>query len=191
MVAAALALLAFLLAFIRFGLGSARCPESLVIDEANAIGTTYLRADLLHEPRGRRSRPPLPVRGRCLEAVQPGNLEQSIRRSEKLHAELWSRGRHWKKHQGSIVVGLFIASANELIDLHTKRLAMRALNRLPGPIWAALDFVAIIATAVMGYHSGLSGARRSPAILAQVLAFSAVMPLDRRSRPAPRGIPAW
>lgn len=180
MVAATLALLAFLLAFT-FGLAASRFDvrRGLVIEEANAIGTTYLRADLLPEPHRAKVRALLrqyvDVR---LSAVQPGNLAQSIRRSEELHGELWSHAvAAGEKHQGSIVVGLFIASLNEVIDLHTKRLALGALNRLPGPIWAALDFVALIGTAVMGYHTGLSGSRRSPAILALVLAFSAVMTL--------------
>src|SRR5271165_4059660 len=51
MVAATLALLAFMLAFT-FGLAASRFDvrRGLVIDEANAIGTTYLRAGLLPEP---------------------------------------------------------------------------------------------------------------------------------------------
>src|SRR5262245_43324784 len=51
MVAATLALLAFLLAFT-FGLAASRFDvrRGLVVDEANAIGTTYLRAALLPEP---------------------------------------------------------------------------------------------------------------------------------------------
>ena len=51
MVAATLALLAFMLAFA-FGLAASRYDvrRGLVVDEANAIGTTYLRAALLPEP---------------------------------------------------------------------------------------------------------------------------------------------
>jgi hypothetical protein len=47
MVAATLALLAF-----TFGMAASRFDvrRGLVIDEANAIGTTYLRAGLLPEP---------------------------------------------------------------------------------------------------------------------------------------------
>src|SRR5262245_27162915 len=51
MVAATLALFAFLLAFT-FSLAASRFEvrRGLVIDEANAIGTTFLRAGLLPEP---------------------------------------------------------------------------------------------------------------------------------------------
>jgi len=180
MVAATLALLAFMLAFT-FGLAASRFDvrRGLVIEEANAIGTTYLRAGLLPEPHRSDVRSLLreyvDVR---LEAVQPGKLSQSIGRSEELHARLWAHAiAVGEKNPGSIVVGLFIASLNEVIDLHAKRLALGVRNRIPGTIWAALSFVAIIGTSVMGYHAGLAGSGRSLALLALVLAFSAVVTL--------------
>jgi hypothetical protein len=82
-----------------------------------------------------------------------------------------------REDPGSIVVGFFIESLNGVIDLHTKRFTLGAGNRIPATIWIALDFVAIVGTAVMGYHTGLAGSGRSLAILALVLAFSAVMTL--------------
>jgi len=180
MVAATLALLAFMLAFT-FGLAASRFDvrRGLVIDEANAIGTTYLRAGLLPEPHRSDVRSLLreyvDVR---LEAVQPGKLSRSIGRSEELHARLWAHAvAVGEKNPGSIVVGLFIASLNEVIDLHAKRLALGVRNRIPGTIWAALSFVAIIGTSVMGYHAGLADSGRSLALLALVLAFSAVVTL--------------
>src|SRR6266403_5424545 len=61
------------------------------VSEANAIGTTYLRAAMLPEPMRTDTRNLLreyvDVR---LEAVQPGKLEQSLSRSEELHERLWS-----------------------------------------------------------------------------------------------------
>jgi len=180
MVAATLALLAFMLAFT-FGLAASRFDvrRGLVIDDANAIGTTYLRAGLLPEPHRSDVRSLLreyvDVR---LEAVQPGKLSRSIGRSEELHARLWAHAvAVEEKNPGSIVVGLFIASLNEVIDLHAKRLALGVRNRIPGTIWAALSFVTIIGTSVMGYHAGLAGSGRSLALLALVLAFSAVVTL--------------
>ena len=180
MVAATLALLAFMLAFT-FGLAASRFDvrRGLVIDEANAIGTTYLRAGLLPEPHRSDVRSLLreyvDVR---LEAVQPGKLSQSIGRSEELHTRLWAHAvAVGEKNPSSIVVGLFIASLNEVIDLHAKRLALGVRNRIPETIWAALYFVAIIGTSVMGYHAGLAGSGRSLALLALVLAFSAVVTL--------------
>lgn len=179
-VAATLALLAFILTFT-FGLAASRFDvrRGLVIDEANAIGTTYLRAGLLPEPHRTDVRHLLrkyvEVR---LEAARPGKLDQSLSRSGELHAQLWDHAvAVGVENPNSILVGLFIGSLNEVIDLHTKRLVLGVRNRIPGTIWATLYFVAIIGTSVMGYHTGLSGARRSLAVLALVLAFSAVMTL--------------
>jgi hypothetical protein len=180
MVTGTLALLAFMLAFT-FGLASSRFDvrKGLVIDEANAIGTTYLRAGLLPEPYRTDVRNLLreyvDVR---LEAAQPGKLSQSIGRSEELHARLWSHAvAVGEQNPGSIVVGLFIGSLNEVIDLHAKQLALGMRNRIPSPIWATLYFAAVLGMSAMGYHAGLAGSGRSLAIIALVLAFSAVMTL--------------
>ncbi|HEY2154039.1 MAG TPA: hypothetical protein VGH33_00315 [Isosphaeraceae bacterium] len=179
-VAATLTLLAFLLAFT-FGLAASRFDvrRGLVVEEANAIGTTYLRAALLPEPH--RSavsgllREYVDVR---LEALEPGKLDRSVARSSELHARLWDHATAVAREDPrSIVVGLFIESLNEVIDLHTKRLMLGAGNRIPGVIWATLYFVTIAGTAVMGYHTGLTGSARSLAMVALVVAFSAVMAL--------------
>src|SRR5262245_17794876 len=98
-VAATLSLLAFLLAFT-FSLAASRFEtrRTLVVDEANAIGTTYLRAAMLPEPHREAIRTLLreytDVR---LEAVQPGKLDESIRRSKELQARLWSHGPPWER----------------------------------------------------------------------------------------------
>jgi hypothetical protein len=180
MVASTLALLAFLLAFT-FGMAASRfeARRGLVIDEANAIGTAYLRAAMIPEPHRSEVRALLreyvEVR---LRAVEPGQLGPSLARSGELHARLWDHATAvGEEKPGSIVVGLFITSLNDVIDLHTKRLVLGARNRIPGVIWLALYFVAILGTAAIGYHAGLAGSGRSLAMIAPVLAFSAVMAL--------------
>jgi hypothetical protein len=44
------------------------------------------------------------------------------------------------------VVGLFITSLNDVIDLHTKRVT-QGRNRIPGSIWASLYVIAILGMA--------------------------------------------
>jgi hypothetical protein len=180
MVAATLALLAFILAFT-FGMAGSwfDTRRRLVVDEANAIGTTYLRAAFLPEPQrsGIRDllREYVDVR---LEAARPGRLVPSLRRSEAIHARLWDHATAVaEKHPESVVVGLFIWSLNEMIDLHSVRLALGPRTRLPETIWATLYFVAFLGMAVIGYHAGLAGSGRSMAILALALAFPAVLTL--------------
>src|SRR5262245_1592540 len=93
MVGAALSLLAFMLAFT-FGLAGSRYEDrrQVVLSEANAIGTTYLRAEMLPEPMRTETRNLLreyvDVR---LEAVQPGKVDQAVVKSEELQSRLWSQ----------------------------------------------------------------------------------------------------
>jgi len=177
MAGATLGLLAFLLAFT-FGLAASRydARRQVVLDEANAIGTTYLRAGMLPEHRDEVRallREYVDVR---LEAVRSTRLEQGVRRSEELHGQLWARTVVLgEKNPGSIVVGLFIQSLNEVIDLHAKRLTVGIRSRIPGVIWAGLYAVAALALGGIGYQSGLSGTSRSLEVLGVAVAFSVVI----------------
>ncbi len=177
-VAAMLGLLALLLAFT-FSLAASRfdARRGLVVEEANAIGTTWLRAGFLPEPERTDIRKLL---GEYLEvrlsAVQSRQISLEMARSEELQTRLWAETLELgRKEPGSIMVGLFVNSLNEVIDLHAKRVMVGLRSRIQATIWAALYFVTLLAVGTMGYHAGLSGARRVFAILSPVLAFSVVL----------------
>jgi hypothetical protein len=86
-VGATTALLAFLLAFT-FGLAASRfdARRALLLDEINAIETTFLRTGLIPEPHGAAVRALLKeyVDIRVELARHPENTEQLIQRSEQL-----------------------------------------------------------------------------------------------------------
>lgn len=178
MAAATLALLAFILAFT-FGMAANRfdARRQAVLEEANAIGTTYLRAGLLAEPYRKTIRELLreyvDVR---LEAVRTGKAEEAIRRSGELQNLLWAQAiAVGEKNPNSIVVGLFIQSLNEMIDVHAKRVMIGVRSRVPGTVWLVLYGVAFVAVGAMGYQEGLARSSRSFAILAVAFAFSVVL----------------
>jgi hypothetical protein len=179
MVGATLGLLAFILAFT-FGLAAARFDtrRQVLLDEANAIGTTYLRAGLLPE-QGDQIRALLrDYVGVRLNAIRSGNFAEGTRRSENIQQRLWAEAETvGTKNPNSIVVGLFVQSLNEVIDLHAKRIQAGLRSRIPGAIWLGLYAVAALSLAAMGYHAGLSGTRRSLAIVAVAVAFSVVIEL--------------
>ena len=179
MVAATLGLLAFILAFT-FGLAASRFDNrrQLLLDEANAIGTTYLRAGMLPE-RGTQIRDLLrDYVATRLETVKPGKLTEGIRRSEEIQQKVWAEAEIvGQKNPNSIVVGLFVQSLNETIDLHAKRIQAGIRSRIPGAIWVGLFTVAILSLAAMGYFEGLAGTRRSLAVFAVAIAFSVVIEL--------------
>lgn len=177
MVGATLGLLAFILAFT-FGLAASRFDERrhVVLDEANAIRTSYLRAGTLADPERSEIRRLL-----CeyvdlrLTAIERAQIEQSLPQSDKLQSQLWSQAEAAAAKDRSDVTGLFIESLNQMIDLHATRLMVGMRSRIPPIIWSALYSVALLAMATLGYQEGLSGTRRSIASLAVVVVFSIVM----------------
>jgi hypothetical protein len=178
MVASILGLLALVLGFT-FSLAASRfdARRMAVLEEANAIGTTYLRARLLPEPEraevARLLREYVDVRVR---GVQEGRAAELISRSEALHELLWAQAAAAaEKDSGSIMTGVFIQSLNEVIDLHAKRVLVGMRSRIPVVIWAGVFFLAMLSMSAVGYQSGLSGTRRSPAMQGLVLAFAIVL----------------
>lgn len=177
-VGATLGLLAFLLAF-SFGLAASRFDErrTLVIDEANAIGTTYLRAGYLSEPYRRRIRDLLKeyvfVR---IEALKPGKLEQGIKKSEELQDQLWQQAVNVAENNfDSDLVALFVKSLNEVIDLHTKRINVGIRFRIPFIVWAMLYVVTFLSIGSLGYQFGLVHTRYIGITVLLILTFSSVI----------------
>lgn len=177
MAGATLGLLAFMLAFT-FGMAASRFEDrrQVVLSEANAIGTTYLRSKMLAEPMRTDAQNLLReyVDAR-LEAVQPGKLQQAIGKSEELQNRLWSVAMAQAEKDRTAITSLFIQSLNEVIDLHAVRIMAGLRSRVPGMIWIVLYLLAVIAMSMMGYDSGQAKNRRSIATFALVIAFSSVL----------------
>jgi hypothetical protein len=178
-VGAALALVGFMLAFT-FGVAAERFDtrRALVVDDANAIEKTYLRAALLPEPNSTRIRDLLreyvDVAARI--SSDPEKVQQVIMQSEMLQKRLWSEAvTVSEKTSDSIMASLFIQSLNEIIDVRTKRINWVFRHRIPTSIWGALYLVSVLGMAAMGYQSGLSGARSLVPAFLLGLAFSAVI----------------
>lgn len=175
---ASLALLAFLLAFT-FGFAASRLEarRTVLLDEVNAIGTTYLRAATLPEPERAQARAQLreyvDVR---LEGARSGRLDAAIQRSQELQTRLWdSAAALAARSPDSIVVGLYLQTLNEMIDLHAKRINEGLRVRIPATVWSALFALTVISMAEMGYQTGLAGKRRPLTAPAFALAFALVI----------------
>jgi hypothetical protein len=180
-VAASLSLLAFMLAIV-FGTVQSRVHElkQVALEEANAIGTAYLRADLLPAAERAEIRQLLhDYLNLRIEAVEAGTqlpVEQADDRAEAIQNDLWSRAATFAVQQPTPISALFVDSLNQLIDLYEMRITLTFRYRLPGIIWPVLFGVAILAMAMGGYATGLTGSRRFIAItLPAALAFSVVL----------------
>ena len=175
-VGASLGLLAFLLAFT-FGMAGTRYDtrRGVVLQESNAIGTTYLRADFLPEPQRTetqnllREYAALRVQG-AATIMSPEGMATTT----ALHDRLWAIAATVDKEIDPIMIGLYIQSLNETIDLDAVRVtALR--NQVPDIIWYALYLITIFTMAEIGYQFGLSGTRSWTVTILLALVFTAVI----------------
>jgi hypothetical protein len=177
-VGAELGLLAFLLAF-SFGIATSRFDvrRQMVLDEANAIGTTFLRSATLPHAHGTPIRHLLRSYADVRIAATTGAaMEDVLRRSEVIHEQLWIEAvAAARQDVRSVPAGLFIESLNEVIDLHSARVMAALRNRMPLSVWVVLFTVGLLAFFTMGYQAGLTKAGRSPAALVLAMTFGAVV----------------
>lgn len=175
-VASILGLVALLLGFT-FSLAAQRFDARRmgVLDESNAIGTTWLRTQFLPAPQQSESarllREYVDVR---IDAVQAGHTAAAIARSGELQSQLWVQAAQAQQSADTVSTGLYIQSLNEVIDLHaTRLLALR--SRIPLVLWLALYFLSALGMGAVGFQSGLAAGSRSIMAIALILAFASVL----------------
>ncbi len=179
---ASLGLLAFMLAF-SFGLAGDRfhARKQVVLDEANAIGTTWLRSQMLPAPHASQIETllkryvDLRIEGAKAESIE--ELREAVAESTEIHEKLWQHAvTLGKEFPRAVTLGLFIDSLNEVIDLHETRMTV-VRYRIPPAVWTALYLIAFASTIVVGLHAGLSGGRSWLATLLLAMTLSLVLML--------------
>jgi hypothetical protein len=175
-----LGLLAFLLAFsIGIALNLFQNRMQLVVTEANAIGTAYLRAGFLEEPDRSAARDLLReyVDVRLATARDPATLEVGIARSEEIHSELWSIVEpNARENLGSDIIGLFAESVNEVIDIHSLRLYANAL-RIPQLLWIVFYATAGLSFGIVGLINSAINRRNLVTLVLFALVVAAILAL--------------
>ena len=188
---AMLGLLALIIAFtFSMALSRFEARRDAVLNEANSIGTTALRARLLPEPHRTETlkllREYVQIR---LDIVRSGTslAEQMavIDRSNALQEALWQQTKAMAaKDNGMVPTGLFIQTLNEMIDNQGKRLAALR-GRVPNIVLLSLFAIAAVAGAFAGYASGLEAKRtRLPVYIMGLLVSGVIfliLDLDRPS----------
>jgi hypothetical protein len=180
LVGSLLALLAFLLA-ITMGMASDRFDtrRGLVLEEANAMGTTYLRAGYLPEPASSEIRNLLreyvPLR---VAPSDRATLVANIQRSEELLQQMWSIAEAEAKvtQQGDLM-STFIESLNETIDLNESRIAAGVYARVPASILWLLVIGSVLTLGMVGYSAGLTARRDLLSAIVLIVALGAVLAL--------------
>jgi hypothetical protein len=191
LVGAVLGLLALMIGFtFAMALSRFEARRDAVLNEANAISTTALRARLLPESQRTEAlkllRDYVKVRLDISQRPVPAaELKVAIDRSTALQEALWQQAQAAAgKDNGMVPTGLFIQTLNEMIDDHEKRLTVFR-NRVPNVVLLALFAVAAVAHAFAGYASGLAArGSRLPVYITGLLVSALILLILDLDRPS-------
>ena len=178
MTGAHLALLAFIMAF-SFSMASGHYQDrrELIMDDANAIGTAHLRAQLIDAPEARRIETALLEYLQVRSAVKTlDDAPHMISESERLQDAMWQDASTLVQRQApNITHSLLIQSLNEVFDIHEQRIAAGLKKRIPQSLWLFLAALLTLAMLGIGYFSGAKGNRNPIASTGLALSFSLVL----------------
>jgi hypothetical protein len=179
---AVLGTLGLLLAF-SFGMVINRYEtrRELVVQEANAIGTAYLRTQLLDEPyRTRLSQLLVDYAANRIDvaSTEEGADNPYLKTNDRLLTEIWAEVK--ASRESALSHGLTTAllqTFNEVIDLDTERKVAWEL-RLPPDILALLISYIVVTSVVIGYQIDGPRGRRAALVLFALLALSIAVITD-------------
>ena len=177
LVGSLLALMAFLLA-VTMGMASDRFDtrRGLVLEEANAITTTFLRAGYLPDEQGGQLQELLREYAVQRPLVTDRvTLTSAIAESERILDKLWATSQEVARttDQGDLV-SLYLDSLNELIDLHEMRIAAGIYARVPETVLFLLIFGSALSIGMVGYNAGLTERRSLVSAVVLIVALGAV-----------------
>lgn len=191
-VSAVLGLLALLLGFT-YSLAIGRFEErrTLVVEESNAIGTAYLRAQLLGEPHRHR------LSGLIVDftrsEIRLGNaahdpaVSRLLAANDALQTQMWAATAAAFDSVRTISLSLALAQAmNAVIDDSAARREARTVH-VPTEVFAVLFVYLIGAAAVLGYVLAAGRGRLAASFLLVLMCLSFLVVLDI-DRPTSGGI---
>lgn len=189
--AALLGVVALILAFgLTLAVGRYEDRRAAVVAEANAIGTTYLRAQLLSEPVRERSLmllreyTDLALRVSSEIPNSPA-MQRTVAAEGTLQRELWGlAGQAIDAAPVASAPRLYVDSLNTMIDQQTVRVAALG-NRVPSAVLGLEVIGAAIALGLLGLYLSVLGRGLVPMMLAIALVTMLLLitfDLDRPTR---------
>ena len=149
-------LLSLLIGFaMSMALGRFDERRNLVVDEANAIGTAYLRASMQVD-QVKASAPgllrdyvdtQLTIFG---SSSIPEERAAASKRAAQIQGELWRDATVAAKQSPTTITASYISALNEVFDLDSTRVAARK-NRIPWDVWMLLGTLSILTSLIIGY----------------------------------------
>jgi hypothetical protein len=188
------ALVGFVALLLAFGLalavGRYQTRRDAVVLEANAIGTTYLRAQTLAEPMRTESLDLLKRYGDARIALSESvpdsaRFQAAAEQSVEIQNSLWAlAGDALNQAPTASAPRLYVETLNEMIDAHTTRIAALD-NRIPAPVlWlqllASALALGVLAMFLASHDRGVLMALLAAGLVAVILVV--VFDLDRPHR---------
>lgn len=172
-----MALMAFLMALtIGTVVNQHSGRKGMVVTEANAIATAFLRAGFLEEPDQTTARELLReyTEVRLAAVENPELLEEVITRSEEIQGQLWLIAEeNVQQGKESATMALLADAVNEVINVHIQRITA-AERRLPRLYGILLMTATVLSFLLIGVASSADKRRASTAVVLYALAFMAV-----------------
>jgi hypothetical protein len=174
---AVFALLGLFLAFTFSGAGSRfDARRHLIVDEANAIGTAWLRIDVL--PENRRPelrqlfRDYLDTRLETYRLVAAGERPDSaLDRSARLQQQIWVAATQAAAESGQVPpFTVLLPALNEMFDIRSTRIAAAQMHS-PVVVYVMIGVLALIGAMFVGY--GMAG--REVRSFIHTIGFAAAM----------------
>jgi hypothetical protein len=181
--AATAALVAFLIGFAFSGAASRFIDrQDIIVKEANALTTAYLRADTIAELQRSALKNALKDytadRVQLLGGQNRDQIEPLLAKVRGLHERMW-KSAITATRDNAPLMAVVLPPINEVIDLHATHLAT-ARRHLPLPIMALLLGAAAISVGMVGFGNGRVGRRFSllASVYGVVLAAALWMTID-------------
>jgi hypothetical protein len=176
---ALLGVLGLLMAFtISMAVTRFEARRKLVIDEANAIGTTWLRSKMIPAPGDAEFaailRQYLDARAAYASRTRLDELPKIRAHDARLQSELWSRAAAFAVKDRSVNASLLLQSLNQSIDLEATRWAF-FWGHVPQSVIYLNALIAMLASAMLGYGFGLIGKRHVVSIVLLAVSISGVL----------------
>jgi hypothetical protein len=172
------ALLGFVALILAFGLtlavGRYETRRAATVDEANAIGTTYLRAQTLLEPQRSASLALLvPYTDATIrlshERPESDAFNRTVAQADVLQRRLWAlAGEALDRSPQASAPRLYVETLNETFDALSTRTAALG-NRVPGPVLAVEVGGAAAALFLLALYLAFVGRGTSTVVAAAVL----------------------
>lgn len=158
MIGGVLGLLAFVLAF-SFNIAANRneVRKQNVLNDANAISTAFLKAELMNEPQRSSIKSQLIAYTELrAEVAHQRDVDTFRKRLEAMQVAIWKTFASIPVTERSAVFNSLGSSLNEVFDIHEKRVNDALYNRMGNNVWIIIFAMMFLSMLMLGVRAGFS-----------------------------------